>query len=218
LSTDDVRIEVQDEAPREISTLLDWRRRIANLYHEVRESADPAQAWKRWRSIRDELIGSHAQSPLAAEDRDGFTGIEYFDYDPAFRVLGTLVRSEPVEREIGTSRWSSYRFTRFARARFELLGEAHELDCLWLEGYAGGLFLPFGDPTNHATTYAAGRYLLDTVKGADLGSDDGKLVLDFNFAYNPSCAYHPRWVCPLAPAENRLTVAIEAGERLARTG
>jgi uncharacterized protein len=216
VSTDDVRIEVHDEAPREISTLLDWRRRITNLYHEVRESPDPAQAWAHWRRVRDELIRSHPQSPLAAEDRNRFAGVDYFDYDPAFRVGATLARSQPAEREIGTSRWSSYRFTRFATAQFELRGEAHELDCLWLEGYAGGLFLPFGDPTNLATTYAAGRYLLDTVKGADLGSEDGKLVLDFNFAYNPSCAYHPRWVCPLAPAENRLTVAIEAGERWAR--
>jgi uncharacterized protein len=212
------RIEVRDEAPREVSTLLDWRRRVAHLYHEVRVDGDPQRGWQRWRTVRDELIGSHPQSPLTADARGSFTGVDYFEYHPAYRVLAELVRSEPVEREIGTSRWSSYRFTRFAVAQFELGGQAHELDCFWLDGYGGGLFLPFSDPTNNVSTYVAGRYLLDTVKGADLGSEDGRLVLDFNFAYNPSCAYHPRWVCPLAPAENRLTVAIEAGERSPRPG
>ena len=101
----------------------------------------------------------------------------------------------------------------FARATFRLHGRALALDCLWLQGYGGGLFLPFGDATNGATTYGAGRYLLDTVKGADLGCEDRELVLDFNFAYNPSCVYNPRWVCPLAPAANRLPVPVEAGER-----
>ncbi len=89
------------------------------------------------------------------------------------------------------------------------------MDLYWLEGYAGGLFVPFADATSGATTYGAGRYLLDTVKGADLGTRDGRLVLDFNFAYNPSCSYDPRWSCPLAPPGNRLTVAITAGERVA---
>ncbi len=82
----------------------------------------------------------------------------------------------------------------------------------WLDAYAGGLFVPFRDATSGHETYGAGRYLLDTVKGADLGTDDGRLVLDFNFAYNPSCAYDPRWVCPLAPEPNRLDIAIGAGE------
>ncbi len=85
-----------------------------------------------------------------------------------------------------------------------------------LDDYAGGLFLPFGDTTNGAATYRAGRYLLDTAKGADLGGDpaSGTLVLDFNFAFHPSCAWDPRWACPLAPPEARLDFAIQAGERL----
>ncbi|HEX2293734.1 MAG TPA: DUF1684 domain-containing protein, partial [Actinomycetota bacterium] len=81
------------------------------------------------------------------------------------------------------------------------------------DGYGGGLFLPFRDATSGRSTYGAGRYLYDTIKGADLGAEDGRLVLDFNFAYNPSCAYDPRWACPLAPPSNRLDVAVEAGER-----
>ena len=70
-----------------------------------------------------------------------------------------------------------------------------ELTVYWLGGYGGGVFMPFGDATNGSTTYGGGRYLLDGVKGADLGVVDGRLILDFNFAYNPSCAYSTRWVC-----------------------
>ncbi|MFI5048843.1 MAG: DUF1684 domain-containing protein [Gaiellales bacterium] len=78
-------------------------------------------------------------------------------------------------------------------------------------GYGGGLFLPFGDGD---ATYGGGRYLLDTVKGSDLGEADGGIVLDFNFAYNPSCAYDPRWTCPLSPLDSRLAIPVDAGELL----
>ena len=210
---DDVPVATQADALRDVTTLLDWRRRVSDLYRDVRADPDPRHAWERWRAVRDELLTAHPQSPLAPKDRAAYPGAPYFDYDPSYRVTAALVDAEQTELEIQTSRRSTYHFTRFARAEFRLDGRELALDCFWLQGYGGGLFLPFGDATNGATTYGAGRYLLDTVKGADLGSDDGRLVLDFNFAYNPSCAYHPRWVCPLAPAENRLTVAIEAGER-----
>ena len=105
------------------------------------------------------------------------------------------------------------RFRRFGVVRFELAGSPRELALFWLEGYGGGAFLPFADATSGEETYGGGRYLLDTVKGADLGEADGRLVLDFNFAYNPSCSYDPRWVCPLSPPENRLPVEVRAGER-----
>ena len=87
------------------------------------------------------------------------------------------------------------------------------LEVSWLPGYGGGAFLCFRDATSGKESYGGGRYLLDTVKGADLGERDGRLVLDFNFAYNPSCCYDPGWVCPLAPPANRLPVPVEAGER-----
>ena len=107
--------------------------------------------------------------------------------------------------------------TPVGRVRFEIGGVEQLLTVTWLGGYADGLFLPFRDATNGAETYGAGRYLLDTAKSADLGSDVGRgtLLLDFNFAYQPSCAFDPRWACPLAPPENRLAIRIEAGERLA---
>lgn len=199
-----------DDALPDVPSLLDWRRRVAGLYAEVRADPDPRHAWERWRSARNELIGTHSQSPVGPAGRKSFRGAAYYDYDPRCRVLGELVEAEPVEL-----RFAEGTFTRFARVVFVLHGRELGLDCYWLQGYGGGLFLPFGDATNGTTTYGGGRYLLDTVKGADLGSEDGRLVLDVNFAYNPSCSYDARWVCPLAPAGNRLPVAVEAGERTA---
>jgi uncharacterized protein (DUF1684 family) len=194
-------------------SLADWRRRIVELYRDVREAPDPAAAWSRWRAARDELFADHPQSPLPAAEGEGFTGLEYFDYDPSARVLATVGPLEPATLEIATSGEEPFRFTRFATAGFELAGETLALELYWLEGYGGGLYVPFADATSGEETYGAGRYVLDTIKGADLGVDGERLVLDFNFAYNPSCAYDPRWVCPLAPPANRLAIAVRAGER-----
>ena len=192
--------------------LADWRRRVAELYRDVRAARDPAAAWRRWRAGRDELFARHPQSPLPANQRAGFSGLAYFGYDPAARVLATVAPLEPTTIEIGTSGEAPYRFTRFGNAAFELGGEPLSLELYWLEGYGGGLYVPFADATSGAETYGGGRYVLDAVKGVDLGVERDRLVLDFNFAYNPSCAYDPRWVCPLAPPANRLPVAVRAGE------
>jgi uncharacterized protein (DUF1684 family) len=197
--------------------LFDWRRAVADLYADVRRIAarDPEAAWHRWRDARDRLFREHPQSPVPRPRRPAFEGVPYFPYDPAYRILGA---TDPTEREhfdVAGSDGSTYGFTRFATVGFELLGERRTLGCYWLDGYAGGLFVSFRDASSGRETYGAGRYLLDTAKGADLGADpDGRLVLDFNFSYNPSCSYDPRWACPLAPPENRLAVAVEAGERL----
>lgn len=193
--------------------LADWRRRIFELYCGVRKAEDPAAAWRRWRADRDELFAHHPQSPLPAGERARFSGLPYFGCNPSARVLATVAPLEPATLGIATSGAEPYRFTRFGKAVFELGNQALALELYWLEGYGGGLYLPFADPTSGDETYGAGRYLLDTVKGADLGLERDRLVLDFNFAYSPSCAYDPRWVCPLAPPVNRLAVAIRAGER-----
>ena len=194
--------------------LLDWKRRVFALYAEVRADDEPEHAWRRWRTVRDDLFKGHPQSPLPeAASRAGFTGLPYFDYHPAFRVLADVEPAEHERREIATSGEAPYAFTRFARVSFELAGARQTLDLYWLEGYGGGVFLSFADSTSGHESYGACRYLLDTVKGSDLGEQGGKLVLDFNFAYNPSCAYDPRWVCPLAPPGNRLAVPVTAGER-----
>jgi len=204
---------------RELLDLLDWKRRVFELYGEVRRIAgrdgDPEGAWSRWRDERDVLFRTHPQSPVPETERDGYPGIPLFPYDPAFRTTGEVVPAEHESLDIGASDGGAYRFTRFATVRFDLSdGEGMSLDAYWLEGYGGGLFLPFRDATAGRETYGAGRYLMDTVKGSDLGTTpEGRLVLDFNFAYNPSCSYDPRWSCPLAPPANRLAVEIRAGER-----
>lgn len=197
----------------EIASLLDWKRRVFDLYRDVRTAADPHDAWTRWREGRDRLFSTHGQSPIPEPERVRFEGIAYFDYDPRARVLADVVAATPSSYDIATSGEAPYRFTRFAHASFGLGEQTLELELYWLDAYGGGLFLPFRDLTSGDTSYGAGRYLLDTVKGADLGIEEDRLVLDFNFAYNPSCAYDPRWVCPLAPPANRLPVLIEAGER-----
>jgi uncharacterized protein (DUF1684 family) len=194
--------------------LLDWKRQVFELYQHIRASPDPAAAWDGWRAVRNRLFAGHPMSPIPDARRGGFAGLHYFEYDPSARVLGEIVDTTQVHCTVPTSGDDAYRFTRTAIARFELRGSRCELELYWLEGYGGGLFLPFRDVTSGTETYGAGRYLLDTVKGADLGTaEGGRLILDFNFAYNPSCAYDPRWVCPLAPPLNRLSVPVRAGER-----
>jgi uncharacterized protein (DUF1684 family) len=193
--------------------LIDWKRRVFALYADVRGSDDPESAWRRWRKGRDELFRNHPQSPLPLQGRAGFAGVPYFEYDPAFRLLGDVVRGDDQVRDVAASAGEAVRFRRFGTVRFQLGGGPQELALFWLEAYGGGIFLPFTDATSGRQSYGGGRYLLDTVKGADLGESDGRLVLDFNFAYNPSCAYDPRWLCPLSPPENRLTVEIRAGEQ-----
>jgi uncharacterized protein len=199
--------------PESALSLMDWKRKVFDLYRRVRESGDPQGAWNEWREARDDLFRNHAQSPLPDTDREGFIGLDYFAYDADARVRGEIAATEPATYSIATSGDSTYDFTRIANVEFSFKGSEHSLELYWLEGYGGGLFLPFRDATSGGTTYGAGRYLFDSVKGADLGMDEGALVLDLNFAYNPSCAYDERWVCPLAPPPNRLDVEIAAGER-----
>jgi uncharacterized protein len=187
--------------------LLDWKRRVFSLYAAVR-ALPPEAGWALWRETRAELFRSHPQSPLP-----GYTGLVYYDYDPEARVLAKLEDVDAPPQAVETSGPDSMLFKPFALAHFTLRGERLALELDWLEGYGGGLFLCFRDATSGQETYGGGRYLLDTVKGSDLGEDDGGLVLDFNFAYNPSCSYEPSWVCPLAPPANRLAAAVEAGEQ-----
>lgn len=201
------------QAAGDIPDLLDWRRRVAALYAEVRSVEEAEKAWWRWREVRDELFATHPQSPFPPEARAAFSGVPYFEYDPSYRVVGEVEPADPQRMELPGSAGATFGATRFAKTRFRLGGDDLELGMYWLDGYAGGLFVSFRDQTSGRETYGACRYLLDTVKGADLGSDGDGLVLDFNFAYNPSCSYDPRWACPLAPPDNRLPVAIRAGER-----
>ncbi len=198
--------------------LADYRRRVADLYAAVRSSLDPAQAWATWRTGRDALFASHSQSPVPFDQRDGFRQSPFFGYDPALRVLADI---DPVDEQIAlidNSGAGTTRFVRFGVARTEIHREPVALDLYWLDSYGGGLFLPFRDLSSGTLTYGGGRYLLDGAKGADLGTQDGALVLDFNFSYHPSCVWDDRWSCPLAPPGNRIPIEIRAGERLTDQG
>ena len=197
----------------DLLSLLDYRRRVEALYAEVRtlRDRDPEGAHGHWRAVRDQLFRAHPQSALDEPQRGAFAGLRYYDYDPAWAVVGRVdVDVEHERYEIGTSGGGEMAFVRFAVVHLPF----GTLDAFWLDAYGGGLFLPFRDATAGDSTYGGGRYLYDTVKGADLGSPGpAELVCDFNFAYNPSCHYSPSWSCPLAPPDNRLEIPIEAGEQ-----
>jgi uncharacterized protein (DUF1684 family) len=191
--------------------LLDWKRRIFALYEEIRASDDPELAWTTWRDTREHLYRTHPQSPLPPTDRGAYENA-YFAYDPAYRVRAEMAEAPPIRTPLPASRGDNFSFSRIGLVRFELAGERHQLELHWNEGYGGGILLAVTDTLSGSETYGGGRYVLDTVKGADLGGDD-TLVVDFNFAYNPSCAFDPRWSCPLAPPANRLAIPLRVGEK-----
>lgn len=182
--------------------LLAWRRTVSELYAGVR-AATPQAGHALWTAGRDELFRTSTQSPLPADDPRRTTGLPVPPYDPAWRVEVPLEPAPPSRRVldggVGMQRIGLFR-TPWGT-----------LDAWWLEEYAGGLFVPVKDRTAGRTSYGAGRYLLDTSKGADLG---GSVVLDLNFLYHPSCAYDPAWSCPLAPEGNVLDVPVTVGEQL----
>lgn len=203
--------------------LADWRRRVATLFSEVRRIAqeDPERAHAHWRTTREQLYRQHAQSPVPAVKRETFRA-QYFPYD---RTLRFELEVQLDEEEAAAQSLPAHSMSadgtvpsprRIGWVDVPLAEGQRRLGLYWLDGYANGLFLPFRDATNGHETYGAGRYLIDGPKSADLGGNPstGMLVLDFNFAYHPSCAFDARWVCPLAPRENWLDVRMEAGERL----
>jgi uncharacterized protein (DUF1684 family) len=214
-----------------ILELADWRRTIATLYANVRRlsATDPAAALASWRTTRETLYRDHPQSPVPEGERAAFRA-HHFEHDPALRFevavdppiadgppsppglsgLGGLAIQLPV------SAGGVMAFSRVGSVAVPFAAGTRRLELYWMTGYAGGLFLPFRDATNGEETYGAGRYLLDAAKSADLGPgrEPGTLVLDFNFAFQPSCAFDPRFACPLAPPANRLDLRVRAGERL----
>jgi uncharacterized protein (DUF1684 family) len=194
-------------------SLLDWRRRVAAIYADVRASADPEAAHRAWQEARNELLGSHPQSPVPVAERAKFTGVPVARYDPRLRFTPAVDTDvEPARIEFATGTDGIVPFDRMGVVHLDGVGD---LDVWWLASYGGGAFVPVRDIRSDGLTYPGGRYVIDTVKGADLGGDDGVLVIDLNFAYNPSCAYDPAWACPLAPPGNTVRMPIEAGELLA---
>ncbi len=223
---------------RAIATLYADVRRMA--------ATDVPAALVHWRTTRERLFREHPQSPVPADRRAGFRAT-HFEHDPGLRfevavkpfeaapATGSGFGVGPIDFGSGAAAGGEgfaagagpvqlpvsgggvMAFRRFGAVTVPFPAGSRRLEVYWMEGYAGGLFLPFRDGTNGTETYGAGRYLLDAAKSADLGGDPvaGTLILDFNFAFQPSCAFDPKWACPLAPPANRLDVPIRAGERLA---
>ncbi len=226
--------ETGEQAPTWLD-LYDYRERVARIYRErdaaLRAGEGSEAVWRRWRAAKDALFAAHPQSALDADARRAFQGLRYFSYDPALCVEARLtpLADEATDALPGSAALQAsphtMLFRRAGRLTFAIAGQPAELLVYWIDVYGGGLFLPFRDATSGSETYGGGRYLFDTVKGSDvlrldeadsdsgpMGAPGGRARLDFNYAYNPSCAYDARWGCPLAPAENRLPAPIRAGE------
>jgi uncharacterized protein len=215
--------------------LADWRRRVSELYSDARRLAvAPSAAHARWRADREAMYRTHPASPVPADRRADFRAL-HFDYDPSLRFELPLIpddsgaadshaaapragdQASPLGLRLPVSTGQPLGFDRVGWIEIPFPSGPRRLALFWLPEYSGGLFLPFRDATNGRETYGGGRYLIDAAKGADLGGDPnlGTVVVDFNFAYQPSCAFDPRWSCPLSPPENRLDIEIRAGERIA---
>jgi uncharacterized protein len=199
--------------PQGLLDLADWRRRVGDLYR-----IGGPEAVVRFRQGRDELFRTHPQTPIEPGERSSFAGLHYFPYDPACRVEARFEPADGSELLIDTGgEDGAVRYRRGGHLVFRLQGAECRLTVLSLVQYAGGLFVPFRDATSGPETYGGGRYLFDTAKDTDglvleITSGSSDVTIDFNYAYNASCAYSPRWACPLAPPENFLKVPIRAGE------
>jgi uncharacterized protein (DUF1684 family) len=178
---------------------------------------DYADAVRAFRSDKDEFFRTSPGSPIPEAERAGFAGIPCFAVDEALGFEGlTLepyVGGEPTSFAIPTSDRKLRPAERAGTFRFAVGSVPCVLTAYTFEhDHSGAVFVPFLDGTSGTETYGAGRYL-------DLEpDDDGTYTLDFNLAYHPSCVYDIKFSCPLTPAENRLQVRVEAGERLAAEG
>ncbi len=161
------------------------------------------------RAQKDDFFAHHPQSPLTPEQRAHFAGLNYFPENPALRF--ELDIEEFPEKEavtMQTSTGDEQRYIRFGKIHFSVEGQPTALTVYQSQH---GFFIPFVDALAGKETYGAGRYLNPHIL------PNGKLLVDFNQAYNPYCAYNDRWSCPLTPFENRLPVLIRAGEKIFKT-
>ncbi len=173
-------------------------------------SSEPSEL-EEYRAAKDQFFRDQPESPLLPSARRTFSGLAYYPEDPGLAFIVTPEPYEDVEViEMGTSDGDIREYERWARIRFPVGGVEQSLT-VFRDPDTGGLFLPFVDAGAGVETYGAGRYL-------DLPVEDGRLILDFNYAYHPYCAYNPGYSCPIPPAENRLSVHIRAGERLGGDG
>ena len=158
------------------------------------------------RREKDEFFKRSRQSPLSAQQQAAFDGLRYYPHNPTLDLIVTVVPfAEQDDLLIETTTGEKRVYVRYGEFRFTVEGVEARLT-IYETDY--GFFLPFVDANANRETYGAGRYLdPEPLPG-------GRFHIDFNLAYNPYCAYSPKWSCPLTPFENRLSVAIHAGELL----
>ena len=160
-----------------------------------------------FRQSKDQFMGQDDDSPLTDEQKKAFHGLNYYDENDNLHLILDVEEYEDAEViEIQTSTGDVAEYNRWAKISFDVDGEQAELS-IYRDTHGHGYFLPFADATSGSETYGSGRYLeIDIMP-------DNKAMVDFNFAYNPYCAYNESWSCPLTPFENRLKVPIKAGEK-----
>jgi uncharacterized protein len=161
---------------------------------------------EQFRADKDDFFAHEDRSPLTSQQQSRFRGLAYFPENPALAVHGKIDRNvQPGVVRMATTKGTEQAYRRYGVVSFEVDGEATQVTLYASDG-GHELFLPFRDATSGKETYEAGRYL-------DLHAHGDEVVIDFNYAYNPYCAYNPDWSCPLPPAENWLKVPIRAGEK-----
>ncbi len=172
---------------------------------------------KQFRHQKDQFFATSPEAPIPARERQQFAGLRYFEPDPAYRVEAELIRfPAPEVVQLGTTTGRISQHYRYGEVRFMLGGQECRLTAyksVDTQGEDGEddreLFLPFRDATSGQESYGAGRYL----EVEEDSAGPGRVILDFNRAYSPWCAYNEMYSCVLPPAENRLAVPVRAGER-----
>lgn len=172
--------------------------------------APPPEGWKEsllaFRERVDEFFASE-ESPLDSALVESFTGLRYFPPDPAYRFAARLdTRGSGASATLLDTKGGIRSYVVHARVHLQTGTDTFTLT-LYRTPDSPHLFLPFQDGTTGKETYVVGRYL-------DLAlRPDNTVVVDFNFAKNPYCAYSDKWSCPLVPEENQVAVPIRAGEK-----
>ncbi|MCH7745828.1 MAG: DUF1684 domain-containing protein [Chloroflexi bacterium] len=160
-----------------------------------------------FRESKDHFMGHDSQSPLTDDQKRGFSGLKYYDENSALSLVITPEKFDNQEViEMQTSTGDVAQYVRWGKISFEVESQPAQLT-VYKDADSGEFFLPFADATSSSETYGAGRYL--EVEALP----NGQLHVEFNYAYNPYCAYNERWSCPLTPLENRIQVPIRAGEK-----
>jgi uncharacterized protein (DUF1684 family) len=166
-----------------------------------------------FRKQRDDFFKNHPRSPLKEVDKLKFGNLYYYPVDLHYRFVGKIeryvldIRDPQYYATFLTNKGTKKRYIRYGQFQLSLNGKEYVLQ-LYKSILSDTLFIPFKDKTNGKETYSGGRYL-----DAEISVPEYAATIDFNMAYNPSCAYNENFVCALPPEENILNIEIQAGEK-----